>query len=177
MRFFGWAAVGLTFLLTNCRDRTNPEPPQYRVDARVEPYVQLFRQEARSRGKTLSIDNLTVEFGQAKNQNVCGECQLDAGQPPRILLRLDAPCWTQASEEARECLVFHELGHCLLRRPHKNTLFPNGANVSLMNSGDVSVYATCLYDIGGDVCDKRSRRAYYLDELFDETTPAPAWGR
>lgn len=176
-RFFRWSAAGLIFLLTNCQDQPDPEPPQYQVDARVDSYVQVFRQEAQKRGKVLTIDNLIVEFGQTKGQDVCGECQLNAGQTPRIRLKMEASCWTGASEQVRECLVFHELGHCLLRRPHKNTQFPNGPYVSLMNSEDISVYATCLYDIGGDVCDKRPRRAYYLDELFDETTPAPTWAK
>jgi len=167
----------LIFLIAACRSPLPEEEPQYRVVTEAEPYVRAFAEEAQKRGKTISLSNLIVEFGPVEERDVCGECRLATGQTPRIFLMKNATCWTGASVQARECLVFHELGHCLFHRAHKNNTFPNGAYVSLMNRNDVAVYATCLYDIGGDVCDKRSRREYYLDELFDESTPVPAWGK
>src|SRR5919199_1537692 len=96
-----------------------------------------------------------------------------ASKPPTITLSTESYCWQSASASERECLVFHELGHCLLSRIHKTDRFPNGAFVSLMNPDDISIYATCRYPIGNDDCDKRPRRAYYIDELFNPNTPAP----
>jgi hypothetical protein len=46
-----------------------------------------------------------------------------------------------------------------------------------MNPDNVETYSTCRYPLGGDVCDKRSRRQYYIDELFNENTPTPVWGK
>jgi len=170
------------FLLTvviSCQPRTQPEPEpkQYSVPAEVEPYVQRFRDETQRRGQKPVTDNLIVAFGGTKGSDACGQCLLEMGKTPRITLSTDAYCWKNASENERECLVLHELGHCLLNRGHRTNRFANGAYVSLMNPNDRAVYATCAYPIGNDVCDRRPRRDYYLDELIVPATPAPVWGR
>lgn len=167
----------LTLLSCQPSADTPPDPAQYTVPAELEPFVQQFRDEAKKRGQPVMTTNLIVEFGQPSQQNVCGECVLAPGKTPRIVLTKNALCWQQASAQERECLVFHELGHCLLNRTHVSKQFPNGAFVSLMNPDNRAVYATCAYPIGGDECDKRPRRDYYIDELFDAGTPAPAWGQ
>lgn len=163
--------------LTGCQSGSQPDPVQYTVPTAVEPFVQSFRDEAKKRNSPVSTDNLIITFGTAVSEDICGECQLANGKTPHIILNSDAFCWQQASQYERECLVFHELGHCLLARAHKTDKFANGAFVSLMNPNDVAVYATCRYPIGNDDCDKRPRRDYYIDELFDASTPTPAWGR
>lgn len=156
---------------------SQPEPVQYTVPAEVEPFIQAFRNEAQKRNNAVSTANLIITFGTTQSGDVCGQCLLQSGKTPRITLNNDAFCWQQASQYERECLIFHELGHCLLKREHKTNRFPNGAFVSLMNPDNVDVYATCRYPIGGDECDKRPRRDYYIDELFDSSTPTPTWGK
>jgi len=163
--------------LTGCQSSSQPEPVQYSVPTEVEPFVKSFRDEANKRNKAVSTNNLVITFGTALSEDICGECQLESGKTPRITLNNDAFCWQQASQYERECLVFHELGHCLLTRAHKTDKFPNGAFASLMNPSDVAVYTTCRYPIGNDDCDRRPRRDYYIDELFDPSTPTPAWGK
>ena len=155
--------------------QTEPEPVQYSVPAEVEPYLKSFREEASKRTNSVSTANLIITFGTAQSEDVCGQCLLENGKTPRITLNNDSFCWQQASQYERECLVFHELGHCLLKRTHLTDKFPNGAFKSLMNPDNVGVYATCHYPIGGEECDKRPRRDYYIDELFNPATPAPAW--
>jgi len=160
-----------------CQKNDPSPPPRYEVDASLEPYVRRFVEEARTRGKAVEATNLVVRFDTLFTTEVCGECRFAPGEPPTVRLNPKGFCWKTATEEAREGLVFHELGHCLLKRLHKNALLPNGLYASLMNAEDTGVYAPCVYPIGGDVCDKRPRRPYYLDELFDEKTPVPGWGR
>ena len=168
----------LLLILLSCQPKPpTPEPAQYNVPASVESYVQRFRDETRKRGLNPSTDNLIITFGQTQGSDVCGQCLLETGKTPRITLSMDAFCWQNAGDNERECLVFHELGHCLLKRGHRLARFPNKAYASLMNPDDRAIYATCVYPIGGDVCDKRDRRAYYLDELADSTTAVPVWGR
>lgn len=163
--------------LLSCQADPQPEPTQYSVPADVEPYVQLFRAEASKRGIAVSTDNLIITFGAGQKEDICGQCVLEMGKTSRITLNNDALCWQQANQNERECLIFHELGHCLLKRGHKTDKFPNEIYVSLMNPDDVTIYATCRYPINGDDCDKRPRRAYYINELFDINTPAPPWGK
>ncbi|MBD2699134.1 hypothetical protein IC229_00680 [Spirosoma sp. BT702] len=165
----------LLISLLSCQSNSQPEPPQYNVPAEVEPFILAFRQEAQQRNKTVATNNLIVTFGTTLGEDVCGECI--PGKTPRIVLNIDDFCWQKASQQERECLIFHELGHCLLNRAHKTDKFPNGAFISLMNPDNVTVYATCRYPIGDDECDKRPRRSYYIDELFDSSTPTPTWGK
>ena len=169
----------LIALLSCKRSQTQPQPApaQYSVPAEVEPYVQHFRDETQKRGKTPVTDNLIITFGTTQGSDVCGQCLLEAGQTPRITISTDAYCWRSANDNERECLIFHELGHCLLSRSHRTDRFPNDIYVSLMNPNDRTIYATCAYPIGNDVCDKRPRRDYYIDELVNPATPAPAWGK
>ncbi|CCH55156.1 hypothetical protein BN8_04395 [Fibrisoma limi BUZ 3] len=170
--------IGLVLLALSCQpDQPPAEPPQYNVPTDIEPFVQAFRDEARQRGQSVATDNLIIRFGAVSDKDVCGECLLQSNKTPVITLSNDPLCWQQMNAQERECLVFHELGHCVLKRLHKTDRFPNGAFVSLMNLNDVSVYATCRYPIGNDDCDKRPRRSYYIDELFNPNTPAPAWAK
>ncbi len=173
------ATLLLLLAILSCKSSSQiePEPKQYNVPTDVEPFVQSFREIAQQRGQAIPADNLIITFGDPPSQNTCGQCNRDAGKTPRITLKIDDFCWKNASQQEREALVFHELGHCWLNRDHRNDRFPNGVYVSLMNFDNVSVYATCRYPIGDDECDKRSRRPYYHDELFDPKMPTPAWGK
>ena len=179
MRSTSLFSLFLLLLILSCQSSqtTGPEPIQYSVPAEVEPYVKSFRDEAGKRNNPVSTANLIITFGTVLTEDICGQCLLENGKTPRITLNGDAFCWQQANKEEREGLVFHELGHCLLRLAHQTDKFPNGAYKSLMNPDNVGVYAPCHYPIGGEECDKRPRRAYYIDELFDPTTPAPAWAK
>lgn len=171
-------AILLSFVLLDCRSVPEAEPETYQVPAEVEPYVKKFREEASRRGKTQAITNLIVTFGTLQGEEACGECVLAPGRTPRITLSSNTFCWKTLPNDVREALVFHELGHCVLKRGHKTTRLPNGAYASLMSGKDIEVYATCIYPINGDAsCDLSYRRAYYIDELFDENTPVPVWGR
>ena len=76
-----------------------------------------------------------------------------------------------------EVLIFHELGHCVLGRLHQNDYLPNGDPKSLMIQNELDQYA-CVYDLSGDNdCNNLFKREYYLDELFDPTTPTPDWAQ
>ena len=171
--------VSLLVMALSCQSPPQPapapEPVQYSVPAEVEPYVQAFRDLARQRNLSIPSDNLIISFGKTTDAGACGQCLLETGKTPRITLSDDSFCWKQANAEERECLILHELGHCLLKRPHLATRFPAGMYASLMNPNDISVYAACRYPIDNDACDKRQRRDYYVSELFDTRTASPVW--
>ena len=173
--------VRLLILLAACSGKEAPEPV-YQVPGEVEPYIQQFITEARLRGKEMAITNLVVTFGPTVSSDVCGACLPGSADPNgqvRIVLSNDPYCWQELTPEDREELVFHELGHCVLGRiAHRNDRLPNGDYASLMNGIGTGLYTRCVYDIGGgNDCDRRYRRQYYLDELFDENMPPPDWGK
>ncbi|WP_338870244.1 hypothetical protein WBJ53_22240 [Spirosoma sp. SC4-14] len=176
MRLFRFALFFCITALTGCHSN-EPAAKTYSVATDIEPYVQSFRDELKKRNLAIEVDNIIVAFDTGQSHDdVCGSCLLQSGQTPRITINSNDFCWAKASINERECLIFHELGHCLLGRGHQTKRFPNQAYVSLMNPDDRAIYAPCQYPIGNDICDKRYRRDYYLNELFDSTTATPAWG-
>jgi hypothetical protein len=172
--------LSLLILALSCQSPSlptpaTPEPAQYSVPAEVEPYVQTFRELAIQYNLSVPSDNLIITFGKTADARACGECLLEAGKTPRITLSNESFCWKQANTNERECIILHELGHCLLKRSHLSSRFPAGMYTSLMNPDDIGVYAACRYPIDNDACDKRPRREYYVRELFDSRTPSPVW--
>jgi hypothetical protein len=157
------------------------------VPAEVEKYVQRFLEEASLRKHPMEITNLIIEFAEIdptiiqEDALICAVCQQVKDHPERqkrIIINTKVNCWQFMSEQAREALIFHELGHCVLqRRGHTDSLLPNGDYTSLMNSQSVALYEVCLYHIGDEPCSKLFKREYYLDELFNKNTPIPDWAK
>ena len=177
--------IGISVLIvTSCR-KGSDSTTVYTVDPAFQKYVDSFVAEGKQRGISFTLTNLIVKFGATTEDGNCGTCRQTVNDPTMqrtILIDTTGVCWGDVTEETRESLVFHELSHCLLKRiNHKNATLPNGDLASVMNGqGDMALYAICSYDIGGsngEDCDKRYRRDYYLDELFNENMPAPDWGK
>lgn len=94
-----------------------------------------------------------------------GFCRQDTR--PTILLRRST--WKELDLPAREALLFHELGHCLLDRRHDNQLTPSREWASVMRGGLGSGDKRAWIRFEGD------HRTAYLDALFG-TAPSPSWG-
>lgn len=169
------------FLLIVGSCQTDDEDAIYSVQEEFAPFVAKFLEEAQLRGHSITITNLIMKFGETEKETYCGECQSVPDKPNvqrRIIISTTAACWSAASAEEKEALVFHELGHCVLNRlGHKEDRLPNGDLASIMNLGRLELYESCTYDLGGGDCDKRYRRTYYIDELFDEDAPVPDWAK
>ena len=168
-------SLGLLALILSCEE-SDPKP-QYLIDDELLPYLETFLSEAGNRGQEFKTENLIMEFGTA-SEEVCGQCinPKNGGQRKIIIIR-NSSCWLDAPSQDREALVFHELGHCLLERNHRDDTLPNGAVSSIMYSENDGPYSPCIYDIGDDQsCNFTGRRSYYIDELFDPSTPVPDWG-
>jgi hypothetical protein len=168
--------AGLLALILSC-EQNNPQPTTYRIDEELLPYLETFLAEANSRGLEFERENLIIEFGTAAEE-VCGQCLISKnGGQRKITIVQNSVCWEYRPAQTREALVFHELGHCLLERNHREDKLPNGAQASIMYSGNDGPYNPCVYVIGNDTsCNKTGRRSYYIDELFNPSTPVPDWG-
>jgi hypothetical protein len=175
--------IGLILLLWACEKSS--EPLLYQVDPTIEVYINKFVEEAALRGITIKKENLIAEFTAERTNEVCGQCltskkNIEKNQR-KITINNSSLCWGTAPNENKEALVFHELGHCLLNRPHKDDLFANSAPASIMFSNNVGPYQPCQYSLGGSNngadCNFTARRKYYIDELFNPNTPAPAWAK
>jgi hypothetical protein len=164
-----WVWLGILPLLAAAGCKRDPDPEKvYQVPALIQPYIDAFEQEAALRGVTLEIDNLIVEFeSNLQGGDAAGLCTFASPSNPTPHVRLDTTSFNWRNNAYhREILVFHELGHCILNRLHRDDKLPNGNAASIMRATGEQLYGGTL---------NAFKRAYYLDELFDESTPAPDW--
>ena len=140
----------------------DPQPPvgvrvYPEADEELWPYFTRFEDEAVERGVTvdLSARQVRARILEIPENGVAGDCQFDEDEPNR--LRIDRSTWDDVSENLREYIVFHELGHCVLIRKHREDADVHGTCLSIMASGT------------GDCNDvfNASTREKLLDELFD----------
>ncbi|AWW00174.1 putative metallopeptidase [Arcticibacterium luteifluviistationis] len=154
---------------------------EYRINDSLKIYVNNFYEEADKRGLNLQEENLIVDFVDSLDEDLCGQCERPGGkdeQQRKVLISITSACWDQEPQQNREALVFHELGHCLLNREHKEILFSSGAPKSIMTRVLDGPYQPCEYVINdnGSACNKTVRRQYYIDELFNENiATVPSW--
>jgi hypothetical protein len=105
----------------------------------------------REYGNPVEANSLRVRFGQVAPDEL-GRCSEADGI---ALVTIDEKKWERLNEMARESLVFHELGHCLLARDHVTEWLPDESRPrSLMNE----------YLVSGKVYS--SHQQAYLEELF-----------
>lgn len=170
----------ITVLFFACQEQQAVEPTIYSIDKNLVSYLKAFIDEAKTRGVEVKAENLIMKFG-LSSEEACGECIIAKGNGQRtVIINNDVVCWEFAVKENREALIFHELGHCLLDRTHRDDNLPNGAIASIMNKNYqiTGPYDPCVYAIDGDnSCNKTSRRTYYIDELFNAKTSIPIWGK
>ena len=127
------------------------------VDEELKIYFQRFEDEAEARGYDVDLTStgITGVILEIDDRHVLGRCSFPRAQPNRVTI--DQTFWDRGSDLFREFVVFHELGHCFLFRPHLEESLSNGACASIMRSGN------------GPCLDNYSRRTrnFYIDELFD----------
>lgn len=163
--------VWLLLPLTMAACRPDPVTPEVlEIPEIIQPYIESFEMEAAKRGLDLNITNLRVEFeGDLNDGTAAGLCTFASASNPTPHIRLDTTSFNWRNNEwHREILVFHELGHCILNRLHKDDYLPNGNIASIMRSTGEQVYGEAM---------NRFKREYYLDELFDAATPIPDWAQ
>ncbi|MEM6632379.1 MAG: hypothetical protein AAF694_22090 [Bacteroidota bacterium] len=137
------------------------------IDAEVQVYVDRFVEEANKRGVNVDVSDLGISVREHIHPvRAAGACHyFSESEHPHIYIDTTSLNW-QHSEYTREMLVFHELGHCLLDRDHRVDLLENGNYASLMRSDKGVLFGTRL---------NAYKRAYYLDELFNENQGPPGW--
>jgi len=131
------------------------------VDQRLWSHFEEFEKAAFERGYRIDLNqfNLTGSLENIDDRGVIGTCSYGYRSPRDVVI--DFPYWKNVSHMAREEVVFHELGHCILSRPHTEARTNNGYCASIMRSGT----GNCRLPYTSQ------NREYYLDELFKSTGP------
>lgn len=141
----------------------------YDVTGEFEPYVQRFYEYAEYYNAPIYSNNLVMRFANLPD-HVAGRTYMN--RIP-VVIEIDRENWENMTgpniENQREDLIFHEMGHGLLRRHHDNTVLADGDWKSIM-CGD------SLPDNRANNINYRGmRKEYYLKELFTQTTETPDW--
>jgi len=123
----------------------------------LKKYVTKFEKVAKHHNKNIKIDNLILTFADdlgkndVRNASIIGKCYYE--DTPRVVIDEDH-FYNSLDGNEKELLVFHELGHCILKRKHLKTKTKKGTPKSIMYpilfSGDTYSY----------------HYKYYMKELF-----------
>ena len=117
-------------LLSSCGEKEKP----LIVDDGLALYVDRFFEEAALRNADVSDKNLEVVFADLSADGVCGfgHFRYRGTDLRKVEIFQDIFCWDLQSDLGKESLMFHELGHAVLRKSHSNATFPNGLPSSIM---------------------------------------------
>lgn len=141
------------FLLTTACAKDNPIV----VDPEFQPYLDAFEAEARKRNLdiTAALDKVSIVFEDISDATVSGRCNT---QSTRV--SIDSIWWMRLDLQERRHLIFHELGHCVLKRPHLDDQNDCLECQSYMRSGSYTCSANYYSD---------NWYTFYMDELFEVT--------
>lgn len=141
----------------------SPSPPTipvselYQGDAAFAPFVEKFVADAALQGVDLvaemRAEPVVIQLGSLDylGSGVIGLCE--TGYNGRTVT-LDPDFWGRISDTQDELLMHHELGHCILYRPHRSTLLSSGRDASIMNP---IIMSSSTY---------LGNYSYYQNELF-----------
>lgn len=149
-------------------DPASLEDVSENIEAEISPFIESFVEEAAIRGASFDFKGFEATFSLEDiddNELICGRASGFSESNNSITIRRSDLCWIQQSDTRREALVFHEMGHALLDRPHRDDLFDNGLVKSVMETGTLGPYNQFTPLL----------KTYLFDELFDETTEQPPW--
>lgn len=112
--------LAIVIILMSCGQKT-----QFQING-FENYYSSFVANTNH-----SSNNLIIQFGDLWAQNYMGLCTI-GGQTP--IVTIDKTFWYSVSEDDRQEIIDHELGHCILGRVHKDDLLSNGIPSSIMHT-------------------------------------------
>lgn len=117
----------LSLFLTNCAQNQHQ---QAFIITGFETYYNTFVQNT-----GIGTNDLVIQLGDPalidpNVPDIVGLCQWFSNATP--IVTIDSNYWSTASEDWRQELVSHELGHCILGRVHRYDFLSNGAPASIM---------------------------------------------
>lgn len=112
--------IYFTLLLSACG-----QAPQITVEPAFDMYIAKFRTHV-----GVDIVDLSTTFATLVRPMV-GECIHKEDGTREI--KIDLTYWNNSSDDAREELLYHELGHCVLNKGHTSVMNTDGCPHSIMH--------------------------------------------
>lgn len=143
-------SLAILFAISSCAKQQEHQPV---LDVgQFQTYVDKFQTESVTNGNPITVTDLIIHFGDMSTSSERGYCEITEGETPVIVI--DQTYWDSHDEGARQALIYHEMGHCVLYRKHRTQYDTNGIPISLMNA----------YTIDGTTFD--NNEPAYWNELF-----------
>ncbi len=157
-------------LLNSCKKQEDPKPVS--IDPVFQKYVDTFLSEASKRGKDIDLTKvgMTLQFGDTKLLGrLNGQINDGIAFYETQSININKDGWPGWSDDYKEFVLYHEMGHLLLKRDHFSKLWTNGEAQSMMHSlEDNNVQSSPIFE--------GFRKKYYLDELFNPNIQTePNW--
>lgn len=148
--------LSFILLLTGCGIGEPVQDPRtiHGVDATLQQYVNVYLSY---KGSQLGYD-IPMQFADLPYP-VVGLCTMWSNGYRQ--LQIDRTYWANADEDARQQVIFHELGHCDLDRGHIATY-----RSSPYSDWQTSIMNPYAFELQPD------RLSYYIPELFHENVSA-----
>ena len=104
------------------------------IQSEAVPYVEQFVATGHALNRNVQIQDLIVMFGNDAifKPNQLAYCHMEPNQTPEVYIK--SSTWVSMSQFDKRELVFHELGHCVLKLSHNDTKQANGIPVSIMTT-------------------------------------------
>jgi Zn-dependent peptidase ImmA (M78 family) len=81
-----------------------------------DSYVKTFEQESINHNNPHVVTDLVIKFSKDLKDLTLGDCIVRSNATP--VIRINVTWWEHLTEEQKEILLFHELGHCVLNKKH-----------------------------------------------------------
>jgi hypothetical protein len=148
-------ALTILIALTGCGKAGSqiPHTQSVSIDSEFTDYVQRFQDQAAEQGTPIQITDLQVYMVPSIPKSVGGICTTSLTNAVTPSVQISQIIWDDIDDTGKEELIFHELGHCLLKRVHRWDV-SNGVPLSIMSPG---AFASPLYQV--------NKNQYYY-ELF-----------
>lgn len=137
------------------------DPDIYFCPNEIKYILETFKNEGDARGHKIFFNGLKVYLVDELPGTTIG-----VYKPSEHSIYIDTS--VIAYKQTPEALLFHELAHGVLNRDHKQGVMPNGIDItSIMHPFSLPTY---------EWNNHQYKRQYYIDEMFNESTPIPSWG-
>lgn len=83
-----------------------------------QKYVDDFKWQASKTGNSIVIDDLVIRFRHIPEEIILAQCLLFTKDYYPPIIDVDPDKWNNLSKTEKRILIFHELGHCILKRKH-----------------------------------------------------------
>lgn len=107
---------GLIFVI---QSNSHKNAPLY-IDETFIPYYNSFVDDADKYKVVPNFRNMTTTFVESLSDGVLAYCI-----PNFNIIKVDRNKWNSLDELSKKLVLYHEWGHCTLRRPHVDPIYVN----------------------------------------------------